>query len=65
LTFRCYSNETDNAYGNKQLFANRVHILKQIMVDDLRVPAQKLNFVNNISHTAEVSNFISLEITVK
>jgi hypothetical protein len=65
VTFRCYSNETDNAYGNKQLFANRVHILKQILAEDLHVPAQRLSFVNNISHTSEISNFISLEITVK
>jgi uncharacterized protein YnzC (UPF0291/DUF896 family) len=65
ITFRCYSNETDNAYGNKQLFSNRVYILKQILTDDLHVPAQKLSFVNNISHTSEISNFISLEIAVK
>ncbi|MDR1593151.1 MAG: thrombospondin type 3 repeat-containing protein [Prevotellaceae bacterium] len=65
VTLRCYSNETDNAFGNKQLFSNRVHILKQILVDDLLVPAQRLSFVNNISHTSEISNFISLEIAVK
>jgi hypothetical protein len=65
LTFRCYSNETDNAYGNKQLFSNRTYVLKQILVDDLQIQSQRLNFVNNISHTSEVSNFISLEITVK
>jgi hypothetical protein len=65
VTFRCYSNETDNAYGNKQLFSNRVHTLKQILTDDLHIPAQRLNFVNSISHTSEISNFISLEITVK
>jgi hypothetical protein len=66
LTFRCYSNETDNAYGNKQLFSNRVYVLKQILVDDLQISSQRLNFVNSISHTSdEVSNFISLEITVK
>jgi hypothetical protein len=65
LTFRCYSNETDNAYGNKQLFSNRVHVLKQILVDDLQIQSQRLNFVNSISHTSEMSNFISLEITVK
>ncbi|MDR2286092.1 MAG: thrombospondin type 3 repeat-containing protein [Prevotellaceae bacterium] len=65
ITFRCYSNETDNAYGNKQLFSNRVHTLKQILTEDLHVPAQRLNFVNSISHTSEISNFISLEITVK
>jgi hypothetical protein len=65
LIFHCYSNETDNAYGNKQLFSNRVHVMKQILVDDLHVPSQKLSFVNSISHTSEVSNFISLDITVK
>jgi hypothetical protein len=65
LTLRCYSNETDNAYGNKQLFSNRVYVLKQILVDDLHISSQRLNFVNSISHTSEVSNFISLEITVK
>jgi hypothetical protein len=65
LTFRCYSNETDNAYGNKQLFSNRVRVLKQILVDDLQIQSQRLNFVNSISHTSEVSNFISLEIAVK
>jgi hypothetical protein len=65
LTLRCYSNETDNAYGNKQLFSNRVHVLKQILTDDLQVQAHQLNFVNSISHTSEISNFISLEIAVK
>jgi hypothetical protein len=65
LTLRCYSNETDNAYGNKQLFSNRVHVLKQILTDDLHIQSHRLNFVNSISHTSEVSNFISLEITVK
>jgi hypothetical protein len=65
LTFHCYSNETDNAYGNKQLFSNRVHVLKQILVDDLHISSQRLNFVNSISHTSETSNFISLKITVK
>jgi hypothetical protein len=65
LTFRCYSNDTDNAYGNKQLFSNRVYVLKQILVDELHIPSQRLNFVNSISHTSDVSNFLSLEITVK
>jgi hypothetical protein len=65
LTLRCYSNETDNAYGNKQLFSNRVHVLKQILIDDLHVQSNQLNFVNSISRTSEVSNFISLEIAVK
>jgi hypothetical protein len=65
LTFRCYSNETDNAYGNKQLFSNRVHVLKQILTDDLQISAQRLHFVNSISHASEVSNFVSLEISVK
>jgi hypothetical protein len=65
LTLRCYSNETDNAYGNKQLFSNRVYVLKQILVDDLLIQSNRLNFVNSINHTSEVSNFISLEITVK
>jgi hypothetical protein len=65
VTLRCYSNETDNAYGNKQLFSNRVHVLKQILIEDLHVSDQRLTFINNISHTSEISNFISLEITVK
>jgi hypothetical protein len=65
LTLRCYSNETDNAYGYKQLFSNRVHVMKQILVDQLQIQPKRLNFVNNISHTSEVSNYISLEITVK
>jgi hypothetical protein len=65
LTLHCYSNETDNVYGIKQLFTNRVHVMKQILADELHVQAKRLNFVNNINHTAEVSNFISLEITVK
>jgi hypothetical protein len=65
MTFYCYSNESDNVYGNKQLFSNRVHTLKQILVDDLHIPAQKLNFINNVSNTSEISNYISLEITVK
>jgi hypothetical protein len=65
LTLRCYSNETDNAYGNKQLFSNRVYVLKQILTDDLHIQSHRLNFVNSISHTSEVSNFISLEIAVK
>jgi hypothetical protein len=65
MTFHCYSNESDNVYGNKQLFSNRVHTLKQILVDDLHIPTQKLSFINNVSNTSEVSNYISLEITVK
>jgi hypothetical protein len=65
MIFNCYSNESDNVYGNKQLFSNRVHILKQILVDDLKIPVQKLSFINNVSNTSEVSNYISLEITVK
>jgi hypothetical protein len=65
VIFRCYSNETDNAYGNKQLFSNRVHVMKQILSEDLHVPSQKLSFVNSISHTSDISNFISIEIVVK
>jgi hypothetical protein len=65
VIFRCYSSETDNAFGNKQLFSNRVYILKQILVEDLHVPIERLSFINNMSHASEVSNFISLEITVK
>jgi hypothetical protein len=65
MIFHCYSNESDNVYGNKQLFSNRAYILKQILVDDLKIPVQKLSFINNISNTSEISNYISLEITVK
>jgi hypothetical protein len=65
MIFHCYSNESDNMYGNKQLFSNRVHTLKQILVDDLNIPVQKLSFINNVSNTSEISNYISLEITVK
>jgi hypothetical protein len=65
MIFHCYSNETDNAFGNKQLFSNRVYTLKQILVNDLKVPANKLSFTNDISSSSEVSNFISIEITVK
>jgi hypothetical protein len=65
MTFHCYSNESDNVYGNKQLFSNRVHRLKQILVDDLHIPVQKLHFINHISNTSEIFNYISLEITVK
>jgi outer membrane protein OmpA-like peptidoglycan-associated protein len=65
VVFHCYSNETDNAFGNKQLFSNRVYTLKQILVNDLNIPANKLNFTNDISRSSEISNFISLEIIVK
>jgi hypothetical protein len=65
MTFHCFSNETDNAFGNKQLFSNRVYTLKQILVNDLNIPADKLRFTNDISNSSEVSNFISLEIAVK
>jgi hypothetical protein len=65
MIFHCYSNESDDVYGNKQLFSNRVYTMKQILVDDLKIPVQKLSFINNVSKTSEVSNYISLEITVK
>lgn len=65
ITFNCYSNESDNVYGNNQLFANRVHVLKQILVDDLNIPSQRLNFQNNKSKISEVFNYLSLEIKVE
>ncbi|MDR1582441.1 MAG: thrombospondin type 3 repeat-containing protein [Prevotellaceae bacterium] len=65
LRFHCYSNETDSAFRNKQLFSNRVYTLKQILIGDLHISADRLSFVNSISHTPDISNFISLEITTK
>jgi hypothetical protein len=65
VIFHCYSNETDNAFGNKQLYSNRVYTMKQILVGDLKIPEHKMVFINDISHSSEVSNHISLEIKVK
>jgi hypothetical protein len=65
LLFYCYSTETDNAFRNKQLFSNRVYAIKQILVGDLHVSSDRINFVNSISHIPNVSNYISLEIIVK
>jgi hypothetical protein len=65
VTFHCYSNETDNAFGNKQLFSNRVYTIKQILVEDWKMSPNRLSFINNISHSSDVSNFIALEIKVK
>jgi hypothetical protein len=64
IVFHCYSNEneSENVYRNKQLFSNRVHVLKQILVDKLNIPAHRLSFKNHVSNTSEIFNYISLEI---
>jgi hypothetical protein len=65
IIFHCYSNETDNAYGNKQLFSNRAYTLKQILVSDLHISEKRLDFVNKINADSNISNYISLEINTK
>jgi hypothetical protein len=65
IIFNCYSNETDNAYGNKQLFSNRVHTMKKMLAGNLNVSSSRLEFVNKVGAPSSMSNYIALEIKIK
>jgi hypothetical protein len=65
IIFNCYSNETDNAYGNKQLFSNRVHTMKKMLAGNLNVSSNRLEFVSKVSSPTCMSNYIALEIKTK
>jgi hypothetical protein len=65
LIFNCYSNETDNAYGNKQLFSNRVHTMKKMLSGNLHIAANRLEFVSKVGSPSQMSNYIALEIKTK